>query len=64
MSKLKVSDLHSTGYQLFQDSESFLLDIKDEEINLIQGGIIFPRFSVIQVPASEDIFVPSISIVY
>lgn len=64
MSQLKVSDLNPAGFQFFQDSETFIIDLKDDELYITRGGIlIFPNISVIQIPASEDIYQPSISII-
>ena len=65
MSKLTVSELNPAGFQFFQDSETFLLDLNDDDLS-ITGGILsgMTRISVIQVPASEDIYRPSISFIY
>ncbi|OUL25703.1 hypothetical protein [Nostoc sp. 106C] len=64
MSRLKVSDLNSAGSEFFQDSETFLLDLKDDELCMQYGGIfITTNISVINVPISEDIFAPSISFI-
>ncbi|AFZ59470.1 hypothetical protein H6G54_07890 [Anabaena cylindrica FACHB-243] len=65
MSKLKVSDLNPPGFQLFQDSETFLIDLNDDDLYIAGGGIsITTRISVIQIPASEDIYQPSISFIW
>ncbi|MTJ47575.1 hypothetical protein [Dolichospermum sp. UHCC 0259] len=64
MSKLKVYDLNSAGFQFFQDTETFLMDLKEDDLSITRGGIIiFPNISVIQVPVSEDLYQPSISII-
>ncbi|QIR35272.1 hypothetical protein HCG51_10410 [Tolypothrix sp. PCC 7910] len=64
MSRLRIGDLNSAGSELFQDSETFLLDLKDDEILMHHGGIfITTNISVINVPISEDIFAPSISFI-
>ena len=64
MSKLKIeiADLQPAGSDFFQDSETFMVDLKDDEL-YISGGItsIITNISVVQYPASEDIFVRSIS---
>ncbi|MGM3308758.1 hypothetical protein ACSQ6I_22740 [Anabaena sp. WFMT] len=65
MSKLKVSDLNPAGFQFFQDSETFLIDLNDDDLSIPRGGIfITTNISVIQVAVSEDIFAPSISFIW
>ncbi|MEA5552451.1 hypothetical protein VB713_16025 [Anabaena cylindrica UHCC 0172] len=64
MSQLKIADLNSAGFQFFQDTETFLIDLQDDELYITRGGIfIFPNISVIQIPVSEDIYQPSVSII-
>uniref|UniRef100_A0A2P0ZGA0 Uncharacterized protein n=1 Tax=[Tolypothrix] sp. PCC 7415 TaxID=373957 RepID=A0A2P0ZGA0_9CYAN len=64
MSRLNVSDLNPAGYEFFQDSESFLIDLQEDELYIHRGGIfITTNISVINVPISEDIFAPSISFI-
>ncbi|WP_334809184.1 hypothetical protein [Nostoc sp.] len=64
MSKLKVSELNAAGSEFFQDSESFMIDLKDDELYINRGGIfITTNISIINVPISEDIFAPSISFI-
>lgn len=41
MTAIKISDMHPAGSDLFVDSESFLSDLSDSEIQ-IQGGLIYP----------------------
>lgn len=38
MSDIKISELRSSGLELFQDSESFLNDLSDQEVGLIEGS--------------------------
>ncbi len=38
MANIKISDLPNTGYELFSDSESFLSDISDNELQITGGG--------------------------
>jgi hypothetical protein len=38
MPTIKISDLHPTGAELFSDSESYMNELGDNEINLINGG--------------------------
>ena len=43
MSKIKISELHSAGSELFHDSESFLNELTDEqEIDSVLGGFQIP----------------------
>ncbi|MBD2664913.1 hypothetical protein B6N60_01018 [Richelia sinica FACHB-800] len=64
MSNLKISDLSPVGCQFFQDSESFLLNLQEDELYMTHGGILITAtISVIKVPVSEDIFAPSISFI-
>ena len=42
MATIKITNLYSTGSELFQDSETYLNDLTNEEINLT-GGLIFTR---------------------
>jgi hypothetical protein len=46
MPNIKISDLHSTGSELFSDSESYmneLSDLSDVELDVINGGSIVSR---------------------
>jgi hypothetical protein len=38
MPNIKINDLHSTGVDLFNDSESYLNELTDEDLNLTHGG--------------------------
>ncbi|BAZ48979.1 hypothetical protein NIES4103_15900 [Nostoc sp. NIES-4103] len=38
MSTIAVSELHNTGLQLFEDSESFLNELNDADSTSINGG--------------------------
>ena len=38
MSKIKISDLHPSGSELFFDSEGYMNDLVDGEISDIYGG--------------------------
>jgi hypothetical protein len=42
MSSIEISNLSPAGSQLFQDTESFLDELTDQELGEIEGG--FPRF--------------------
>jgi hypothetical protein len=47
MASIKISNLNPTGSDLFADSESYLNELKDEELTSIQGGtgVCNPRSS-------------------
>jgi len=38
MASIKIHDLGPAGSALFQDSESFLNELTDEEIGTVEGG--------------------------
>jgi hypothetical protein len=38
MASIKISELRSVGYELFQDSESFLNELNEEEMLTTVGG--------------------------
>ncbi|MEG4183601.1 hypothetical protein QUA32_17730 [Microcoleus sp. Pol14D6] len=38
MATIKISDLHPTGSDLFQDSENYLNELTDDELDLTHGG--------------------------
>jgi hypothetical protein len=37
MASITISDLHPTGYALFDDSESFMTDLVDSELDVMGG---------------------------
>jgi len=41
MATIKISDLHPSGADLFLDSENYLNELTDEELDLTQGGWVF-----------------------
>ena len=41
MSKIKIHDLKPTGADLFDDSESFLSELSNDELHQAVGGLIF-----------------------
>ncbi|NJL63520.1 MAG: hypothetical protein HC903_18905 [Methylacidiphilales bacterium] len=68
MSTLKISELRPAGSELFQDSESFLNELNDQEIGAIAGGgYKVPLTSVVyvnsQITVSQGISLETISIV-
>lgn len=38
MSNVKISDLHPAGSELFSDSESYINELSEGELNSINGG--------------------------
>ena len=38
MTQLKLSELHPAGSELFQDSESFLEELSERELDFVAGG--------------------------
>lgn len=40
MSTIKISDLHPAGSDLFSDSESYMSELGDNELDIINGGAI------------------------
>jgi hypothetical protein len=42
MASIVVSDLRPAGSALFLDSETYMNDIVDDELNGVNGGISFP----------------------
>ena len=45
MPTIKIDDLHPTGAELFSDSESYLNELGDGELDLINGGTGSPLIS-------------------
>jgi hypothetical protein len=41
MAKLKINELKVTGSELFEDSETFLTELTNEEIATAMGGRIY-----------------------
>jgi len=38
MATIKLSNLHTAGSELFMDSESYLNELTNEELNIAHGG--------------------------
>lgn len=38
MSTITISELNASGLELFDDSESFLYELSEEELHLVNGG--------------------------
>ncbi|MEH2081621.1 MAG: hypothetical protein V7K89_16945 [Nostoc sp.] len=38
MANIKVNDIVPAGFELFADSESFLNDLNENDVNYIKGG--------------------------
>ncbi len=47
MATIKITNLYSTGSELFQDSETYLNDLTDEEMNSTGGWTFIPRSTLI-----------------
>jgi hypothetical protein len=39
MSNITISDMHSTDFKLLSDSESYMRELSDEELNAQRGGL-------------------------
>lgn len=40
MSSIKVNDLSPAGSELFQDDESFMNELTNDELGSVQGGLL------------------------
>ncbi len=38
MANIKISNLQPAGYDLFSDSESYMMDLSENELNTTHGG--------------------------
>ncbi|WP_168166508.1 MULTISPECIES: hypothetical protein [Moorena] len=38
MASIAISDLHPVGVNLFDDSESFMMDLSDDQLDVTGGG--------------------------
>ncbi|NET76709.1 hypothetical protein [Okeania sp. SIO1F9] len=47
MADIQINELKPAGYDFFEDSESFLDDLSEEELLLTQGGIPTPVIPVV-----------------
>ncbi|WP_019499237.1 hypothetical protein [Pseudanabaena sp. PCC 6802] len=58
MATIAISDLSTSGYTLFSDSESYMNDLSEPEID-IRGGELSPliinAFSPLYLPRGEDL---------
>ncbi len=64
MSKIQITDINLDGSELFNDSETFLNELKDSEIDQIVGGL-----SQLQVSGDDDyvkttVYIPKEPICY
>jgi len=39
MATIKIADLNAVGSEFFTDSESYLNELTDDELNMTQGGL-------------------------
>jgi hypothetical protein len=58
MSNISISDLSVTGFELFTDSESFLNELTNDKLNIINGGI--KEFPINNVPPTQPGFISCI----
>jgi hypothetical protein len=68
MSTLKISELRPAGSEFFNDSESYLNELNEQEIGAIEGGGYKPLITSVvyynsQATVSQGISLESISIV-
>jgi hypothetical protein len=61
MAKIKISELRPDGSELFDDSESYLKELGEEEITTVQGGILpsdnpLCTFSIKSYPTKHNTF--------
>jgi hypothetical protein len=52
MASIKISELRPTGLELFQDTESFLNELTDNEVGVIEGGRRAISIGAINIQAS------------
>ncbi|MDJ0734778.1 MAG: hypothetical protein QNJ47_12040 [Nostocaceae cyanobacterium] len=55
MAKIKVNDIKPTGTELFEDVESFLSEVSNDELESTIGGTMIAYDSIIQ-PTPPDIY--------
>ncbi len=56
MAQLKLFELHPAGSELFQDSESFLEELSDRELDFVAGGMGGNSPITVVVSLSNSIF--------
>jgi hypothetical protein len=61
MASIKISELRPAGFELFQDTESFLNELGDRELAVSGGAVVVSNIS--QLSASVGISIVSASIV-
>ena len=59
MAVIKISELRPAGSELFQDSESFLNELNDQEMSTLGGGDVF----ITQATASLGVSIVSLTLV-
>ncbi|MDV2996884.1 MAG: hypothetical protein N4J56_006589 [Chroococcidiopsis sp. SAG 2025] len=42
MANIEISNLHPAGSNLFSDSESYMMDLSEDELNTTSGGFVTP----------------------
>lgn len=53
MSEIKITELNPTGIELFQDSESFLQELSEDEIGIVKGGNLTVNLSDLTIDLSK-----------
>ena len=46
MALIKIDNLQTAGYDLFNDSENYLNELSDRELDIINGGMVTPTMTV------------------
>ena len=57
MATIKISDLHSAGSELFMDSESYLNELTNDELNMAHGGLPTSPYCAIAISLSVIIII-------
>jgi hypothetical protein len=57
MASITISDLHASGSELFSDSESYMNELGDGELQIINGGISTPLCASIAVTIISAVLV-------
>lgn len=57
MANIKIYNLQPAGYDLFSDSESYMMDLSENELNTTHGGFTAFLATVIEVVSNVVSFV-------
>ena len=58
MANITISDLRPAGADLFSDSESYMHDLTDNELNVTQGGLSLPCVIIITITITTTLTGP------